>query len=250
MIRVIRILLLAILLISLASGIALAYLYRAPVSVTENASTSYTMLPVIWSQNNDWLADNGFMKSTANDTRVQTLGGLNKPWMVADNKTLTAIPVPANSQTNLYFVTGESAASAMDIITGLGGYVTVLDDPLLKFGNKFQILLTDVYIDTTAGANKHIIYKNGAVVFDVSGSVTGNITFEIVGGSSVTALAIPSGLYSSLEVTANVTHLSLLLNSVVRDIQPFTNNVTDNANDWVLLSGNTTMYVGSFILNK
>lgn len=129
-----------------------AYLYRAPVSISENASVSYTMLPVLWNQNNTWLASNGFMASTANDTRVQTLAGSNKPWLVADNKTLTAVPVPASSQTNLYFVTGESAASAMDIIVGYGGYITRADAPSWELGNNFSIE-TDGYFNTSTADN-------------------------------------------------------------------------------------------------
>jgi len=73
--------------------------YSAPYTVTENASTSYDMVGVVGLSNNQWMADNGFMNSSANDTRIETLGGLEKPHMVSDNRTLTAIPVPANSQT-------------------------------------------------------------------------------------------------------------------------------------------------------
>ena len=125
------------------------FLYRAPVAVTENVSTAYTMLPVLWDQNNTWLASNGFMSSTANDTRVQSLGGLNKPWMVADNKTLTAISIPADSQTNLYFATGETASSSMDIITGYGGYITTADHADLELTDNFTINLPEAYVDTS-----------------------------------------------------------------------------------------------------
>ena len=149
-----------------------AYLFRAPVAISENTSVSYSMLPVIWIQNNDWLASNGFMNASANDTRVQTLGGLNKPWMVSDNYTLTAIPVPADSQTNLYFTTGESESPTMDIITGYGGYITIPDNPALELSDNFTIAMTG-YIDTSAvGAN--LTSKSGALQAFISGS--GNIT--------------------------------------------------------------------------
>jgi len=154
--------LLSLVIVALTSSAVLAYLYKAPVAITENASTSYTMLPILWDQNNAWLANNGFMDSTANDTRVQTLGGLNKPWMVADNKTLTAIPVPADSQTNLYFVTGESEASAMDIIVGYGGYITVSDNATLEIGDNFTIEQSG-YVDTSSGSDKNLVYKSGAL---------------------------------------------------------------------------------------
>jgi len=152
-----------------------AYTYRAPVSVSENVSTSYDMLPVLWDSANEWMADNGFMNSSANDTRVQTLGGLNKPWMVADNKTLTAIPVPANSQTNLYFVTGESEASVMDIITGGGGYLTVADDADLEPSDNFSLEMSG-YFDTSASAAGANITSKPDAFRLFNGNPSGNIT--------------------------------------------------------------------------
>ena len=190
--RLLSSLLLAILFTSLVSGIAYGFLYRAPVAITENASISYDMLPVLWNQNNTWLAANGFMSSTANDTRVQTLGGLNKPWMVADNKTLTAIPVPADSQTNLYFVTGESEASAMDIIVGYGGYITRADDPDWEIGDNGSVAMSG-YFDTSASAvGANWTSKEDAIRVYVSG--TGNVTAAIYPFSASGVLQIkPNG---------------------------------------------------------
>lgn len=176
-------LLLALAGILLVATPVLAYLYRAPVAITENASTAYTMLPIMWNQNNSWLASNGFMASTANDTRVQSLGGLNYPHLVADNKTLTAIAIPANSQTNLYFVTGESA-SAMDVIVGYGGLVTTADHADLELGANFTIEMRG-YFDTTAGASKYFIKKNAAFENYVSPTVSGNISSTILLGEQL-----------------------------------------------------------------
>jgi len=194
MTRFVRIALLVLAGIILVVTPVFAYLYKAPVAIAENASTSYDMLPVLWNQNNTWLAANGFMNSTANDTRVQTLGGLNKPWMVADNKTLTAIPVPANSQTNLYFTTGESEASAMDIIVGYGGYITRADDPGWELGSNFTVEQKG-WIDTTATSNNNLVYKEGAFKSWVSG--TGNVTAGIFAWTTPTADNDPSATWSS-----------------------------------------------------
>jgi len=172
------IILLVTLFLLLAATPAFAYLYRAPVAITENASTSYDMLPVLWDQNNTWLASNGFMNSTANDTRVQTLGGLNKPHMVADNKTLTAIPVPASSQTNLCFVTGESELSAFDIIVGYDGYFTVDDTAAIELGDNFTIEQSG-WVDTDNATDKNLVYKQGAFRTSVSPTVSGDITSGI-----------------------------------------------------------------------
>lgn len=152
----------------------LAYLYKAPIAITENASTAYTMLPIMWDQSNTWLASNGFMSSSGNDTRVQTLGGLNKPHLVCDNKTLTAVPVPANSQTNLYFVTGESA-QVMDIITGYGGYITTADAVALEPSGNFSITYSG-YVNTDNVSENFIVKKHLALSLAVSPTISGNIT--------------------------------------------------------------------------
>lgn len=164
---IIAVLATAIITILLATPV-LAYWYRAQVAVSENTSTAYDMLPIMWDANNKWMADNGFMKSTALDTRVQTLGGLNKPHMVTENKTLTAVPVPALSQTNLYFVTGESDLPAMDIIVGYSdnssvGYISVADDNVtLLLSDNFTIEGKG-WIDTSDGSSGHLAYKEGAI---------------------------------------------------------------------------------------
>jgi len=180
MTRLVRVSLLVLAGIMLVAMPVLGYLYRAPVSVSENASTDYDMLAVLWTQNNDWLATNGFMSSTANDTRVQTLGGSDKPWLVCDNKTLTSVPVPADSQTNLYFVTGESAASSMDIIVGYDGYVTMpdTDEP----GDNFTIQLSG-YFDTSAGC-------------PIFPTVASNITSTKDAAGTSHTVSLPAGIES------------------------------------------------------
>lgn len=161
----------------------LAYSYRAQVAVSENTSTDYGMLAVMWDSNNGWMVANGFMSSTALDTRVQTLGGLNKPHMVTENKTLTAIVVSGDSQSNLYFVTGESDLSAMDIIVGYttnssAGYISVVDEDSIELSDNFTIEQRG-WVNTDNGSDKNLVYKESAFKTYVSG--TGNITSEIDG---------------------------------------------------------------------
>lgn len=159
----------------------LAYLYRAPLSVSEGNGTSYTELPVVVSMNNDWLAANGFMDADALDTRVQTLAGSNKPWMVVDDKTLFSIPVPASSQTNLYFSTGETSASVMNIIAGYNGYITTADIAALEPGNNFEFEW-DGYVDTSYEYGKMLMQKWGAL--DVYVNAAGQITADMLNASA------------------------------------------------------------------
>src|SRR3990170_4524741 len=184
----------------------LAYLYRSQVSISNNTSTAYPMLSVNWTANNQWMEDNGLFGAGANTTRVQTLGGLNKPHMVSDTRTLTAVPIPANSQTNLYFVTGESA-QAMKIITGRSGYLTTANATNLEHGANFTDTISG-YIDTSI-LNSVIIQRAGAYRV-ITGNVSGNITAGIygsVGALTQTLYPVATGNYTNIAyVTGSATH--------------------------------------------
>ncbi len=138
-----------------------AVVYRAAYTIVEADGNAYDMLAVLEAADNEWMADNGFIQPDALDTRIETLGGLNKPHMVAENKTLTAVPVPANSQTNLYFTTANSVLSSLDIITGNDGYVTIDADATLELGSDFEIEQSG-YVDTTGGADVNLVFKEDA----------------------------------------------------------------------------------------
>jgi hypothetical protein len=154
----------------------LATVYSAPLAITESTGTAYTMLPVSVNASNLWMSQNGFMKSSANDTRVKTLGGLEKPHMVTDNATFTAVAVPANSQTNLYYSMGNSDLVSMAIIPGYGGYFTVADNNVvLEPSANFSISMTGFLDTTKIGSN--LFNKPSAILCNVSGS--GNITATI-----------------------------------------------------------------------
>jgi len=142
--------------------------YRAQIAIVESGGTSYGMLPVQWDQNNAWLASNGFMSATALDTRVQTLGGLNKPHMVAEDRTLTATAIPSDSQTNLYFATGETALSTFDVIAGYEGFYTIPDAAALEPVADFEFEFSG-YVDTGAGTGTNIVNKPAAFNTFVSG---------------------------------------------------------------------------------
>ena len=161
----------------------LAFLYQAPFTIIEDAGTDYAMFPASVDASNTFMAANGFMEADALDTRVETLAGSDKPHMVASDRTLGAVPVEANSQTNLFFTTGETDLAEMNIITGFDGFVTIIDVPALEPGNDFEFEFTDTWIDTTGGTDKALVAKGGA--FTIVISATGSITAGI-GGSTDT----------------------------------------------------------------
>lgn len=193
--RVIIRVLLALVALLLVAAPVLAYTYRVPYTINEDNGTAYTMLAVISDNdtNNDWMASNGFMNTSANDTTIETLGGAVKPHLVTDNMTLTAVPVPANSQTNLYFTTGNTpSATPFHIITGYGGYITTADNPSVIGGSDNWSIATLGYLDTAASSGKSIWYKKDAMDIYQSPIVTGNVTCDILGydaGSSYPDIA-------------------------------------------------------------
>lgn len=216
--------------------------YSAPYTITETNSNAYTMLGVSVSVGNQWLADNGFMEADALDTRIETLSGLEQPHMVADDRTLTAVVVPADSQTNLYFTTGNTDLTAMDIITGYDGYITVADDAALELGDGFEVEIKG-YIDTTAGSNKNLVFKNAA--FKIYISAEGSIKAEITGGTSVTATGVASGEHTVLVKTDGI-DLEIYVDDMgtPKDTSALGGvGVPDNSNDWKLLDNNVMPYV-------
>ena len=182
--RIITLAMLALIGVLLIGTPVLAYIYRATYTVTSANVSAYEMLGVTTDNdtNNQWMADNGFMNSTANDTRIETLGGLEKPHMITDNATFTAIPVPANSQTNLYFTTGNSEQDFY-IIPGYGGYVTVADNTTLELGDNFTVTQSG-WVPTDNGTDKNLIYKDLAFKTAVSRITDEEIFSTIIGGDT------------------------------------------------------------------
>jgi len=180
--KLLKSLLLAIVATGLIAVPVLAALsYSAPYTVTENASNSYTMIGVGEDSNNLWMANNGFMNSTANDTRIETLGGLEKPHLVTDNRTFTAIPVPANSNTNLYYTTGNSELTSMDVITGNGGYITTADHADLELTDNFTIEQNGWTDITVIGSPFQNAYAKKQTGFAIYNSLSGVIVSAIEG---------------------------------------------------------------------
>jgi hypothetical protein len=163
----------------------LAAAYSATFTITEANGTAYSYLPVVVSSPNTWMAANGFMKSTALDTRVQTIGGLVYPHMVADDKIL-AVPtaIPASGQVNLSFTTGNSDLTSMYIVTGNGGTITRADVATMEPGNNFEFDFgTAYYNSSVTGDYKNFLYKEGAYWF---GAIGGSLIAGIGGTETIT----------------------------------------------------------------
>ena len=173
--RITRILILSLIALTVIAVPVLAAAYQAILTVTETGGNDYDMLPIMVTSPNKFMAENDFMDADALDTRVETLGGLEYPHMVADDRTNTVLELLTNSQQNLYFTTGNTPLTDFAIILGQGGYFTVNDDAALELDDDFSLLIEDTYLDTSVAGV--IAEKPGAFSWttDGAGNVEANI---------------------------------------------------------------------------
>jgi len=185
--------LIALALLLIATFPVFAYLYSAPLTITESGGTSYVGIGVNCTAPVVWLIDNGFITTaTALDTRVETFGGTEQLHMMADDKIMVFVPsLPAHGQLNWYFTTGNSALVSFPVIVGYGGNVTIGDDDALELGNNFSIIF-ECWIPENAN-NTPLVYKEGAFSISVTDvGATANVTATV--NATAVATVMSSGV--------------------------------------------------------
>jgi len=160
-------LMLAGMLIMVIASPVLAAVYYASVQVQESDGDSYTRLPIMVSLDNEYLADNNYILATGLDTRVITGSSVELPHLVVDDRLLFVSNINANNTYNFKYTTGNTPLTDMPVIVGYDGYITVSDDADLEPGDDFEIEF-DGYVDTSAGSDKNLVYKEDAFVCFVS----------------------------------------------------------------------------------
>lgn len=168
--RILRATTLAILLLSLIAGIALAaWEYRFPAICTDTGAAARTYYPAILTSaggsfdGQDFI-NNGKIAATGVDTNMQ-IGSSDVKYMLSTTRILSVIPsLPASGKVTIALYTGYTPNQTnFPVITGDGGYVTITDDAALEGGNDFDFE-TEGYIHTTAAyVDDEIIGKGGAV---------------------------------------------------------------------------------------
>ena len=169
----------------LITEIALAA-FTSLIQVVNTSSTTYDMLSANVTTNIKYMADNGYFAGTSGlDTRV-ILGTAERPYMLADDRLMFALPVPADSSQTLSFSTGSSNITNFRTIVGRGGSLGIADATNLEPSANFSINMRG-YIDTTSGADK-FLFQKGLFEAKVSPTVSGNITVATNDGSSIAGL--------------------------------------------------------------
>ena len=205
--RYFRSFLIAFLLLVVLAVPVLAVAYTLTMHVTEEDGNDYDMIATQSLFGIEWMVDTGYMQSDGLDTLAMTQSDQLLPHLLATDRILTALPVPAFAWLTLHITTDNSPKCSMDIINGYDGYDTITDDASLELSDDFKIDIF-AYIDTDSGANKNIIYKNGAIRLYVSNDE--EITLTITGGPTLVVTGVPSGEYF-IRVWADGTDVSLYI---------------------------------------
>jgi len=171
--------LLATILAGALAGPVLAQ-YFAYLTVEESDGNAYTNLAVTCSRNVSQMVAYDLITTSGLDTRVLTGDGEALPHMLAEDRIMFVTNLEADEDRTLIFYTGAAAQADFPIIPGYDGYITTLDDSQLELTYVMELLVSG-YFDSSAGADKNILYKdeayrvwiNGANTLEVSGLESG-----------------------------------------------------------------------------
>jgi len=217
--------------------VVLAYTYSAPITVTESDSVTYSSFPFMADVNNTYLAANGYF-TTGLDTRVLEVSN-ELPHMLSGDKTLFAVPIDADGQLILNYTLGDTPLTAFNIIAGYDSCVVTPDAAAMELGDIFEWEVK-LNLDTSAGANKDIIYKEDA--FRVYVNAASLRAAMLAGGDAeilTTTIGIAGG-WQTIKVIADGGNLEIWVDGALQGTTPLLGaTVPDNANIWRFNRNNT-----------
>lgn len=155
-------------------------IYSGIIKVTNNGTATTNVATTITGINTTSLIADAFLHASVNDSAILRSGSDvafmpgygNNPWI------LYVASIGADTNFNDIFYTPNVPDGKESYFPDSGG-MTTSDDPSLELGDNFTITLSDVWIDTTAGADKYIFYKTDAIELYVDNSTSGKIVAYI-----------------------------------------------------------------------
>ncbi len=151
------------------------------IRVFNNSTNVYGVMPVLVTINNTQLVELGYINSTGLNTNLQE-GAINNVFMVAESRLGSLASSFASGQVRTYYyrLNNLPGQIGFPVMVGVGGNMTVDDAPTLELGNNFSVEL-DGYVETSAGSNKNLVYKEDAFKTYISaeGDVTAVIPVEV-----------------------------------------------------------------------
>lgn len=173
--------------------------YSGIITITNN-STAATNVIVPVSINTAQLITNSMLNSSVTDSAVLSSGtdvaygpqyGSTNWWLfVPSIGTSSSIP------NNLYVGGGTSMSSKLRYFPGAGGMTTADNDTYLELGDNFTIEQKG-WIDTTAGANKNLFDKSGAITANITAAGTITATIGVAYSANQSAQDLDANLSAS-----------------------------------------------------
>lgn len=206
--------------------------------IAESTGADYTQLAMNLTMDIDNLVDEGYISANGTDTRVTDSSYTVLPHMLAEDKIMWVSDLDGNTTTQFIFWTDQSHLDSFPTITGHGGYVTVPYNAGLEPGDVYAFGIVG-YVDTAAGADKNIIRKDNAVVFNVTDDE--ELTFAVTGGNSLVAVNVTSGVHTIM-VYCDGFELWMTIDEVEVD-RDTASAIPGNANNWTLFENDVMPYV-------
>jgi len=227
--------------ILLSIPVSAAYDYHAPITIYDNSATPMANVPILVSVNNAILHDSGYILASGLDTDVQESSHV--PYSVGTTRLGIFVDSLAAYQSKVfsYFMGFTPEQTSYPLVIGVDGNITRADNAGLELGNHFRIEIKG-RIDTDAGSDKNLIFKNGAFRIYISGAT--DITAEITPGPlTATATGVTSGEYV-IRVEADTIDMKIYVDDVEEDSVALVGaNVTDTGDDWAMDENTVMPYV-------
>lgn len=162
----------------LALPVIAAGAYRSEITITDTSDSDRVGVPVLIPLGVLQAVELGYLEEDGLGSRLFE-GASERLYMVASDRVGLLIPVLSANQERIYgFETDyDPPNTSFGVVVGGDGYVTILDDTDLEPGDDFEIEI-DGYVDTSAGSDKYLVFKQEAFVCLVSGG--GEISVGII----------------------------------------------------------------------
>lgn len=209
--------------------------------VVESTGADYESLALNMTLDVTSLVDEGYIDATGLDTRVTDSEYYVLPHMLAEDRLMWVSDLKGDAESQFIFWTGQSMMDSFPTITGHGGYVTINDTAELEPGDVYAFGVMG-YVDMSAGSNKNIIRKDGAVKLYVSAA--GNLTFEVTGGNSLVASNLSSD-FMTIMVYCDSYEFWMTIGEVEQD-KTSASTIPNTANNWYLFENDVMPYVSYY----
>jgi len=222
-----------------------AYKWTTEISVTEYGGTARTDGVPIWIDfGTAGMVTLGYLRPDGLDSRMRE-ADYDRPYTLEDSRLGMVVYSLTSYQSKvLDLYTGYSPiVSDYDLVVGPSGYVTRAYHAALEFGDSFEIELKG-YIDTTAGANKNLVFKDTAFKIYISAedAITASIYNVNWTTTFVTATDIVSGIHR-VKVTADGVNMKIYVDDMVTEkASTGVVAVPDEAGtDWILMQNSSLL---------